>query len=110
MIASLYQRGSSSRPTRWSGSATGSKYVTLRGGLRRAIPFLLVRSGGCARSSILCGQLARHPTGKEKAPRGVVALSIWSSSVAVAVGGNRLPQGRYCSLWVQNAAPVDEFP
>jgi hypothetical protein len=25
--------------------ATGSKYVTLRGGLRRAIPFLLVRSG-----------------------------------------------------------------
>src|SRR3984893_13357258 len=35
---------------------TGSKYVTLRGGLRRAIPFLLVRSGGCARSSILCGQ------------------------------------------------------
>src|SRR5580693_2613070 len=24
---------------------TGSKYVTLRGGLRRAIPFLLVRSG-----------------------------------------------------------------
>ena len=35
---------------------TGSKYVTLRGGVRRAIPFLLVRSGGCARSSILCGQ------------------------------------------------------
>ena len=27
---------------------TGSKYVTLRGGVRRAIPFLLVRSGGCA--------------------------------------------------------------
>src|SRR5712671_3597385 len=25
---------------------TGSKYVTLRGGVRRAIPFLLVRSGG----------------------------------------------------------------
>src|SRR5258705_3371466 len=35
---------------------TGSKYVTLRGGLRRGIPFLLVRSDGCARSSILCGQ------------------------------------------------------
>jgi hypothetical protein len=35
---------------------TGSKHVTLRGGLQRAIPFLLVRSGGCARSSILCGQ------------------------------------------------------
>src|ERR1700730_18733957 len=32
---------------------TGSKYVTLRGGRRRSIPFLLVRSGGCARSSIL---------------------------------------------------------
>jgi hypothetical protein len=30
---------------------TGSKYVTLRGGRRRAIPFLLVRSGGCARSA-----------------------------------------------------------
>jgi hypothetical protein len=29
---------------------TGSKYVTLRGGRRRAIPFLLVRSGWCARS------------------------------------------------------------
>src|ERR1700724_473668 len=35
---------------------TGSKYVTLRGGVRRAIPFLLVRSGGWARSSILCEQ------------------------------------------------------
>jgi hypothetical protein len=35
---------------------TGSKYVTLRGGLRRAIPFLLVRSGGYAKSPILCGQ------------------------------------------------------
>ena len=30
---------------------TGSKYVTLRGGRRRAIPFLLVRSGGCARDA-----------------------------------------------------------
>ena len=38
--------------------ATGSRYVTLRGGLRRAIPFLLVRSGcGCA--STLCGQTVR---------------------------------------------------
>src|SRR5260370_39481994 len=35
---------------------TGSKYVTLRGGLRRAIPFLLVGSGGWSRSSILCEQ------------------------------------------------------
>src|SRR3984893_5934682 len=69
---------------------TGSRDVTLRGGVRRVIPFLLVRSGGCARSSILCGQTAkrsclhaycqaakggllppaRHPTGKEKAARG----------------------------------------
>jgi hypothetical protein len=39
---------------------TGSKYETLRGGVRRAIPFL-VRSGGCARSSILCGQTATCP-------------------------------------------------
>src|SRR6266850_31552 len=39
---------------------TGSKYVTLRGGLRRAIPFLLVRSGGGARSSILCGQTTKR--------------------------------------------------
>src|SRR5437660_9750792 len=35
---------------------TGSKYVTLRDGLRRAIPFLLARSGRCARASILYGQ------------------------------------------------------
>src|SRR5712692_5980763 len=35
---------------------TGSKYVTLRGGGRRAIPFLRVWSGGCARCSILCEQ------------------------------------------------------
>src|SRR5258708_26540463 len=39
---------------------TGSKYVTLRGGLRRAIPFLLVRSGGCTRSSIVCGQTTKR--------------------------------------------------
>src|SRR6266699_2435735 len=32
----------------------GSKYVILRGGLRRAIPFLLVRSG-VRKSPILCG-------------------------------------------------------
>jgi hypothetical protein len=41
--------------------ATGSKYVTLRGGLRRAIPFLLVGSGGCATSSILCGETVLPP-------------------------------------------------
>jgi hypothetical protein len=37
--------------------ATGSKYVTVRGGLRRAIPFLLVRSGcGAQGCPILCEQ------------------------------------------------------
>src|ERR1700730_1482971 len=39
---------------------TGSKYVTWRGGRRRALPLLLVRSGGCARSSILRGQTAKR--------------------------------------------------
>jgi hypothetical protein len=41
---------------------TGSKYVTLRGGVRRAIPFLLVRSRlRCEGSSILCGQGGSRP-------------------------------------------------
>jgi hypothetical protein len=34
---------------------TGSKWVTFRGGVRRAIPFFLVRSGGCAGSALYEG-------------------------------------------------------
>ena len=34
---------------------TGSKYVTFRGGRRRAIPFLLVGSGACVKILALCG-------------------------------------------------------
>src|ERR1700730_10790170 len=40
---------------------TGSKYVTLRGGLRRAIPFLLVGSSGRVGSALYGGKRPGPP-------------------------------------------------
>src|SRR3979490_3271818 len=67
--------------------ATGSKYVTLRGGRRRALPFLLVRSGGCARSSILCGETT------ELSGKGV--LRSLSSSSAIRLRPHRSGQAAF---------------
>ena len=50
---------------------------TLRGGVRRIIPFLLVRSGGCARSSIRCGQNGPPACGQRSRRRQ--SLALWAS-------------------------------
>src|SRR5208283_1909032 len=48
---------------------TGSKYVTLRGGVRRAIPFLLVWSGrGVRGPQILGGQDGPHGNVGQQSP------------------------------------------
>jgi hypothetical protein len=76
---------------------TGSKYVTFRGGLRRAIPFLLVGSGACIKN-----------------PRSMWDETVLPAWVLRAESGFPLQQGRKGSgqgvkdpaAWLATSAPL----